>query len=265
MEPVARMPPHRNDWRRTMTLFAITSLVESLAFGHLSAFTPLYLRELKVAESAIPNWTGILSALSFVIGLPLLPFWGVWADRYGRKLVIMRSSVVAAIVFALSAASVDVFMLAATRLLSGFVFGNTGIMMALQADITPREKLGTSVAIVSAGFPVGMAVGPYLGGLFVDQWGIRALLYADALLTAGIALALAFLLREEPFERSDAASIKRGVIDSLRGIRHTPHIPAFFACVFLIAMGGSAAGPFTPLLVEHLYSGPDLPHRIGLV
>src|SRR5688500_20193420 len=112
-----------------MVLFALTGLVESLAFGHLSAFTPIYLRELNVPEPAIPHWTGVLSALAFVIGLPLLPFWGVWADRYGRKLIIVRSSVVAAMVFALTAASSDVYMLAVTRLLAGFVIGNTGVMM----------------------------------------------------------------------------------------------------------------------------------------
>ena len=265
VEPDGRMSPHRNDWRRTMVLFALTSLVESLAFGHLSAFTPLYLRELKVPESAISNWTGILSALAFVIGLPLLPFWGVWAERYGRKPVIIRSSVVAAIVFALSAASVDVTMLAATRLLSGFVFGNTGLMMALQADITPREKLGTSVAIVTAGFPVGMAVGPYLGGEFVSLWGIRALLYADAALTALVVVALMIYLREEPSAFGGEQSVKSGVIESLQAVRRAPAVTAFFACVFLIALGGSAAGPFTPLLVETLFQGPELPQKIGIV
>src|SRR5947209_18087770 len=111
------MSPYRNDWRRTVALFAATSLVESLAFGHLSAFTPIYLRELGVRTADVPFWTGLLSATAFVIGLPLLPFWGVWADRYGRKLIIIRSSVVAAALYASAAASRDVWMLAASRLL----------------------------------------------------------------------------------------------------------------------------------------------------
>src|SRR2546423_898005 len=186
--------PHSNDWRRTMVLFALTGMVESLAFGHLSAFTPIYLRELKVPEHAIPYWTGVLSALAFVIGLPLLPFWGVWADRYGRKLLVVRSSVVAAAVLALAGASTDVHMLAIARLLAGFVFGNTGIMMAIQADITPRERLGTTVAFVSAGSPIGMAIGPYLGGQIVDRWGVRPLLFGDAVLTMALVLALILLL-----------------------------------------------------------------------
>ena len=69
---------HRNDWRVLLALFIIAGIVESQAFGHLSAFTPIYLDTLGVPPEQISTWTGILSALAFVIGLPLLPFWGVW-------------------------------------------------------------------------------------------------------------------------------------------------------------------------------------------
>jgi hypothetical protein len=65
---------HRNDWRVLLILFVIAGIVESQAFGHLSAFTPIYLDTLGVPPAQISTWTGILSSLAFVIGLPLLPF-----------------------------------------------------------------------------------------------------------------------------------------------------------------------------------------------
>jgi hypothetical protein len=71
MEAPAR---HRNDWRVLLALFIIAGIVESQAFGHLSAFTPIYLDTLGVPPEQISTWTGILSSLAFVIGLPLLPF-----------------------------------------------------------------------------------------------------------------------------------------------------------------------------------------------
>ncbi len=58
----------------------LAGIVESQAFGHLNAFTPLFLQQLHVPQSEIPTWTGILAALAFVIGLPLLPFWGICQD-----------------------------------------------------------------------------------------------------------------------------------------------------------------------------------------
>jgi hypothetical protein len=68
---------HRNDWRVLLVVFILASIVESQPFGHLGAFTPLFLQELRVTARDIPTWTGVLSGLGFVIGLPLLPFWGV--------------------------------------------------------------------------------------------------------------------------------------------------------------------------------------------
>src|SRR5258707_9985883 len=114
-----------NDWRALLALFTLAGVVESQAFGHLGAFTPLFLPQLGVAGREVPTWTGILSALGFVIGLPLLPFWGVWADRYGRKLIIVRSAYVEGVLFTVAGLSPNVWVLALARLLSGFVLGNT--------------------------------------------------------------------------------------------------------------------------------------------
>ncbi len=250
------MTAHRNHWRTTILLFALTGLVESLAFGHLSAFTPLFLKELQVPPDSIPSWTGILSALGFIIGLPLLPFWGVWSDRYGRKLIIIRSSVFGALMFGLAAVSPNVWMLAFARFLSGLVLGNTGVMMAVQAEITPREKLGLAVAVISAGSPIGMAAGPYLGGLLVQMSGIRTLLLIDALLTALVAVALALFLREEARPPVREQSALAGVRESLRAIVGTPAVRSLFGVVFLLAFGISMTMPYTPILVETLYAGP---------
>lgn len=120
----------RNPWRVSLFLFALTGIVESFAFGHLGAFTPLYLAQLGVPTQQIPTWTGLLGALGFVLGIPLLPFWAVWADCYGRKLIIARSAYVEAVLFVIAAFSVNVWMLAAARFLTGFVLGNTGVILA---------------------------------------------------------------------------------------------------------------------------------------
>jgi MFS family permease len=220
-----------------------------------------------VPPIAVDHWTGVLSSLAFVLGLPLLPFWGVLADRYGRKIIIVRSSVFAAVVYALSAVASNVYGLAFARFLGGFVLGNTGVMMAVQADITPREKLGRAVSIISAGSPVGMAVGPIMGGAIIKEHGVRALLWLDAGLTALVVLALIFFLKDEPREPQPQQSAGRGAIEGLQAILHTPAVLTLFGVTFLLAFGFSIAQPYIPLLVEAVYRGPraDLAPAIGAV
>src|SRR5579884_3179117 len=191
-------PAPANDWRTLLLLFTLAGIVESQAFGHLGAFTPLFLQQLQVSPAQIPTWTGILSGLGFVFGLPLLPFWGVWADRYSRKLIIVRSAYIEGVLFTVAALSPNVWVLAVARFLGGFVLGNTGVMLALLADATPRKRLGFAVGLASAGFPIGSSIGPLAGGLVVQHLGIRALLGIDAGASAFMGLLLTLVIVEAP-------------------------------------------------------------------
>ena len=87
-------------------------------------------------------FVGLFSALIFVVGMPLVPLWGAWADKYSRKVVIVRSALVEAVVFAAVALAREPWQVALAMLLIGFQLGNTGIMLAGIRDVTPRARLG---------------------------------------------------------------------------------------------------------------------------
>ena len=259
------MPQQPTHWRVLMALFTLAGVIESLAYGHFGAFTPLYLRELRVPPQDIPFWTGMLGGVGFVIGLPLLPFWGVWAERYGRKLIIIRSSYISALLFAVAAFSQNVWMLLFARFLVGFVLGNTGVMLALQSETTPRAHLGMAVGLVSAGAPLGLALGPYLGSLVVDAAGIRALLLVDATLVGSVAVALTLLIHEPPRAAGPPAAVWAMLLATYRSIVHAPIISRLFVAYFLAGMGLMLAFPFVPLMVEQLYDGARPARMIGLI
>lgn len=255
----------RNPWRVTLFLFALTGVVESTAFGHFGAFTPLFLEQLAVPPAQIPTWTGLFGALGFVLGIPLLPFWAVWADRYGRKLIIARSAYVEAVMFVIAALSVNVWMLAFARFLTGFVLGNTGVMLAAQAETTPRARLGTAIALISAGPVLGQALGPALGGQLVESLGIRTLLAIDAGLTALMALVLTVVLREERRPTTNHGSVWSSIQAAGRAIVGQPLVVRLFVIDFLVVMGVTMIGPFVPLRIGQLYQGEHLASTIGWV
>ncbi len=82
-------------------------------------------------------FVGLFSSLIFVLGLPLVPLWGVWADKYSRKAVIVRSALVEAAVFGLMSQAREPWHLAVAVLLIGFQLGNTGVMLAGSATSRP--------------------------------------------------------------------------------------------------------------------------------
>jgi MFS family permease len=256
----------RNDWRILLLVFTLAGVVESQAFGHLSAFTPLYLVKLGVPRGQIPEWTGILSALAFVIGIPLLPFWGVWADRFSRKFIIVRSAYVEGLLFTVAALAPNVYVLALARFLAGFVLGNTGVMLALLADVTPRKRLGLAVGLASAGFPLGSSIGPFLGGLIAAGPGIRTLLLIDAGASAGVGILLTFIVHDEPKMRRSGQTAMQGISAAVRDIIYSPVVVRLFLLYFAAMFGYSMVSPFVPLRIQQLYLGPAklLPTTIGI-
>jgi len=257
---------HANHWVVLLLVFTLAGVVESQAFGHLNAFRPLYLQQLGVPAPNIPTWTGVLAALGFVIGLPLLPFWGVWADRYSRKLIIVRSAYVEGIMFTVAALAPNVWVLAVAQLFSGFVLGNTGVMLAMLADVTPRKRLGMAVGIASAGFPIGSSIGPFFGGLIAQGPGIRALLGVDAGLSALMGLALTLIVREELHKSRTGETVGRMLRAAVYAIVSSPIVLRLFILYFLAMYGYSLASPFIPILLQKWYTGDprELAGVIGL-
>jgi MFS family permease len=256
-QPLAAPTRHRNDWRVLLICFVAAGVVESQAFGHLGAFTPLFLQQLHVPPAQIAPWTGILGTLGFVIGLPLLPFWGVWADRYGRKIIIVRTAYVEAVLFTIVAFSPNVWVLAAGRLLTGFVFGNTGVMLALLADVTPRKRLGLAIGIAGSAFPLGAAIGPFVGGLITEGPGIRTLLLLDAIASGVTGLLLTLVVRREPGWQPSRARVGALIRSAARDIVASTRVVRLFVTYFLAMFAMSLATPFVPILLQRLYHGPS--------
>ena len=166
--PVEASRPAADDWRVIVAIFWVTSMVEGIGVSQIFAFVPLYLREMGVTEPDRLRFVGIFGSLIFVVGAPLVPLWGVWADKYSRKAVIARSALVEAVVFAGVALSREPWQLALSILLVGFQLGNTGVMLAAIRDVSPLARLGAIIAIFGSSGPIGFAIGPVIGGIILD-------------------------------------------------------------------------------------------------
>lgn len=219
-------------------------------------------------QSAIPRWVGLLNAAIFLFGLPLVPLWGVFADKYSRKLVIVRSAVVETLVFGLVALSRRPWELAASLLLVGFQLGNTGVMLAAIRDVTPRARLGTAISIFGATSPIGFAAGPALGGVLLDHFHTSiAVVYAlSSALSAASAAMLTVGFREiRPaiVPREPMLVLAYG---AMRGVFTDAAARRLFALFGLALVARMMSGPFLPLAVGRLTDGgTGLASAIALV
>src|SRR5512146_2149835 len=84
----------RSSWVWLLALFTFGSFIETVFYGQLTAFTPLYLPKLGIRPEEVSLWTGLIASFASLLGLPFLPFWGALADRYARKPITIRSFIV---------------------------------------------------------------------------------------------------------------------------------------------------------------------------
>jgi MFS family permease len=257
----------RADWRTILAVFWLTSMIEGFGVAQIFAFLPQYLTEMGVAEQDRLAFVGLFTSVIFLVGLPLVPLWGVWADKYTRKGVIIRSAIVEAVVLVCVALSQEPWQLAASLLLVGLQLGNTGVMLAAIRDVVPQRIVGTTIGLFGASSPIGFALGPIVGGLLVDQVGLS--LSGVYLVSAGLSIITAILLaftrevRPEVIPRGRVLALAFGAV---RGVVADRTVRRIFLVYFVAFLASQMTRPYVPVLVEGLVDvGPGLASAVGFV
>lgn len=252
------------EWIVLTGLFGLASLVEIILFSNLIAFTPVYLLHLGFDEAAIKSWTGILASIAMVLGFWFVPMWGVLADRYGRKPLIVRSFAVEVAACVIMALAPNIWVFTFGRMLTGLALGNTGLMFASLSERAPRQRVGLAIALVTGSQPLGGVFGSLLGGYIVSTFGILALWWFDTFLIA-LVVAILFLFYHEPFVRKATPRILEMLQTALRAVVTTPIVVRYFIFSFTAACGFFFTSPFLSTRVIEIVHTNNVGATIGIV
>jgi DHA1 family multidrug resistance protein-like MFS transporter len=255
-------------WITLLVLFGIVSTVEAFTVSHVFRFMPLYLATVNVSPAEVPAWTGYLNAAFFLFGLPLVPFWGVWAERYGRIPIIARSAFVEMVVFAGLWFAQNRWEAAFALLLVGFQLGNTGVMLTALRAVTPQGRVGFTISLFGVTPSLGFALGPTVGGWLVDHGivNLHSLFAVDAAMSLAAGVILLAFAREGTRPPGPSGSATRLAIGALR-MALTGRLTLIVFGVFGLAyFAQQIANPFLPLLVIRLNGGSaGAAGQIGIV
>ncbi|XP_010492148.1 PREDICTED: protein ZINC INDUCED FACILITATOR 1 [Camelina sativa] len=148
----------------------IIVLSTSLPISSLYPFLYYMIDDFGVAktEKDIGFYAGFVGC-SFMLGRALTSvFWGIVADRYGRKPIILLGTISIAIFNALFGLSVNFWMAIGTRFLLGSFNCLLGTMKAYASEIFRDEYQATAMSAVSTAWGIGLIIGPALGGFLAQ-------------------------------------------------------------------------------------------------
>src|SRR5438445_9066924 len=255
-------------WIALLVLFGIASTIEASTVSHVFRFLPLYLGTVQVPLADVPTWTGYLNAAFFLFGLPLVPFWGVWSERYGRIPIIARSAFVEMVVFAVLWLAQNRWQAAFGLLLVGFQLGNTGVMLTALRAVTPQGRVGFAISLFGVTPSLGFALGPVTGGWLVDHsiLNLHTLFFVDAAMSLVAGAILLAFAREGTRPPPPSGSAARLAIGAVRQALTGKVTLIVFGVFDLAYFAQQIANPFLPLLVLRIVgSGSGAAGQIGIV
>jgi MFS transporter, DHA1 family, tetracycline resistance protein len=145
------------------------------------------------------------------------PVLGALSDRYGRRPVLLLSTLGLGLDYVLMAVAPNLVWLFVGRVISGITAATFSTANAYIADVTPAEQRAGAFGLIGAAFGIGFVLGPALGGFAGDIDPRLPFWIAAALTLASFAYGVVVLPESLPPERRMAFSWTRAnPVGSLR-------------------------------------------------
>ena len=178
-------------------ILAFSLVVVMLGFGMVIPIFPFYIEQLGAGGTELGFLIAVSSLLEFLFG----PFWGGVSDRIGRKPVLSIGMVGYALSTFLFGISTQLWMLFASRALSGLLSSAVATTaMAYVSDTTAEDERGAGMGQLSAAMALGMIIGPGIGGLLAGDSFSRPFFIACGMALFSLFLILIFLPESLPRE-----------------------------------------------------------------
>jgi DHA1 family multidrug resistance protein-like MFS transporter len=200
-------------WRRTFWVVFASNLVSGVGLSSFLPFFPTLLEELGMQDAhARAVWSGLLFGAAPLSAGFSAPLWGSIGDRYGRKLMVVRSLLGLALFVGPMAWARSAWQLLALRLMQGVFSGYMAPSLTLVSVSAPADRQGRVTGWIQTATTVGTIVGPVLGAALLAAGGVGAVFAVTSLAAAVSAVLVGWLAVEDPGTRASAGRFSPGAV-----------------------------------------------------
>ena len=250
-------------WKDNLRIAWLGSFLTGACISLVVPFMPIFVEQLGVEPSQVTFYSGLAISVSAISAACVSPLWGILADRYGRKPMMIRAGLAMTITMGGLAFVPNVYWLLALRLLNGVFTGFVPNATALIASQVPKDKSGYALGTLSSGVVAGTLTGPFVGGMIAEVFGIRnvflmvgGFLFLAAILTI-------FFIKEDfhPVPKEKALPTK----ELFTSVKYPYLLFNLFATSFVIQVAAQSVGPILALYIRDLGQKENLLFVSGLI
>ena len=274
-QPVASGAPAARLWSATFVALIASALVYFVSEGIILPVAPQFAVGPIDAQGV---GFGIAIGVFSLGSLAARPVVGWWADRRGRRWLLIGGAVLTAVAILLHLAVDDLAAFVAVRLLLGVAEGAFLVAgLSIATDLAPPGRTGEAISYASLSVYGGVAIGPIVGEAVLDAGGFDAV-WIVSTVVALVAAAIAIVVPETRPERvpGEASTGGRlfhpaGVYPGILVLCATWGMAGFLTLIPLYtrAIGVGGAGPelalYAGIVIVLRAVGAKLPDRLGPV
>ncbi|KUJ12536.1 MFS general substrate transporter [Mollisia scopiformis] len=221
------------DFTFWMIFFAvcITTLLVAIDLSIVSTALPTISEDLKAGELYV--WVANAYVLA---STSVQPLFGQAANIFGRRSLMIMSTVLFMAGSIFAGVSQTVMMMIAARTIQGI--GGGGIITLgeiIVCDLLPLRERGQYTGLIAGTYAIGTIIGPVLGGVFVEQATWRWVFYINIPICA-IALAIVIPFLKLTYNRVGTVSDRLKRVD---WIGNFVLVAAVASILFALSYGGT--------------------------
>jgi len=187
------------NWKVVLAILVCNILFMSSSYTMLIPFLPMYLTgDLGVGPDSVHLWSGIVFSASFLVSAFTAPIWGKLADTHGKRLMAIRASLMLSVSYFLGGIVETPGQLTLMRMFQGFASGLWPMDLAIMTLYAPSRKLGLCLGIMQGTLTAGGVIGPLMGGILAEWFGMRFSFFIAAGALFMNCLMFIFFIKEPP-------------------------------------------------------------------
>lgn len=238
------------NWRRNLSIAWFGTFFTSASISLVMPFMALYVQKLGARGNAVELFTGLSIGISALASGLVAPIWGRLADQYGRRVMMIRASIVMTFTMSALAFVPNVWWLLVMRLLNGIFAGYIPNSTALIASQIPREKSGYALGILSTGMIGGSLIGPSIGGFFAQIVGMENVFLITGSILLLVTVLTIFFVKEDftPIEKVDLLTTKQ----VFERVPNQQILYGLFITSFILQLTVQSVSPILTLYIRQL-------------
>lgn len=250
-------------WKDNLRIAWLGSFLTGACISLVVPFMPIFVEQLGVEPSQVTFYSGLAISVSAISAACVSPLWGILADRYGRKPMMIRAGLAMTITMGGLAFVPNVFWLLALRLLNGVFTGYVPNATALIASQVPKDKSGYALGTLSSGVVAGTLTGPFVGGMIAEVFGIRnVFLMVGGFLFLAAILTIFFIKEDfQPVPKEKSLPTK----ELFTSVKYPYLLFNLFVTSFVIQVAAQSVGPILALYIRDLGQNENLLFVSGLI